>query len=122
METTVGHIKAELVPNCQKIHYFSDGCAGQYKNWTHCYHLCFYASDFAVNCEWNLFATSHSKSHCDGIGCTMKRLTARASLQRTCSEHILTAKEMFTFCENAIPGVKFIYLPAAEINTTFLQE
>jgi len=87
MEAIVGHVKVELVPNCKKIHYFSDGCAGQYKNRKHFYNLCFHASNFAVNCEWNFFATSHGKSPCDGIGGTVKRLTARASLQRTSSGH-----------------------------------
>ena len=118
MEAIVGHVKVELVSNFKTIHYFSDGCAGQYKNRKHFYNLCFHASDFAVNCEWNFFATSHGKSPCDGIGGTVKRLTARASLQRTSSGHILTAEEMFTFCESSIPGVKFIYIPAVEINTT----
>ena len=32
METTVEFIKTKLIPNIQIIHYFSDGCAGQYKN------------------------------------------------------------------------------------------
>ena len=37
-----------------KVHYFSDRCTGQYKNCT------------------NVFANSHGKSPCDGIGGTVK--------------------------------------------------
>ena len=37
---------------------------------------------FAV-LEWHLFATSHGKSPCDGIGGTVKSSLARASLQNT---------------------------------------
>ncbi|KAG1714604.1 Endochitinase [Nymphon striatum] len=36
-----------------------------------------------------VFATSHGKSPCDGIGGTVKRLTAQASLKRTVTGHIL---------------------------------
>ena len=80
-EAIVGHIKVELVPNFKKIHYFSDGFGGQYKNRKHFYNLCFHASDFDVNCEWNFFTTSDGKSPCDGIGGTVKRLRARAIIQ-----------------------------------------
>ena len=38
--------------------------------------------DFEVKCEWHFFATSHGKSACDGIGGVVKRITAKASLQR----------------------------------------
>ncbi|KAJ8871149.1 hypothetical protein PR048_027454 [Dryococelus australis] len=39
-----------------------------------------------------LFATSHGKNMCDGIGGTAKRLAARASLKRPMDGHILTHK------------------------------
>lgn len=42
-----------------------------------------------------LFATSHGKQPCDGIGGTIKRLDSRKSLQQ---ESILTPDEMFNFC------------------------
>ena len=42
----------------------------------------------------NFFATVHSKL-CDGIGGAVKKLTARASLQRPLSLQILSAKTMF---------------------------
>ena len=41
------------------------------------------------------FATSHGKQPCDGIGGTVKRIAAKASLQRTLKNHILTPKAMF---------------------------
>ena len=116
METAVEFIKTSLIPDIKTIHYFSDGSAGQYKNWKHFYNLCFHASDFSIDCKWNFFATSHGKLPCDGIG-TMKRVTARASLQKTTSGHILTAEQMFKFCKEAIPSVNFVYITANEINT-----
>jgi hypothetical protein len=35
-----------------------------------------------VPAEWHCFATSHGKNACDGVGGTLKRLSAKASLQR----------------------------------------
>ena len=77
------------------MHYFSDGCAGQYKNCKNFLNLCLHYGDFRVKCEWNIFATSHGKSPCNGIGRTVKRLVKRASPQRPISNQILTADKMF---------------------------
>ena len=71
------------VPGLKKIHYFSDGCGGQYKNKFNFINVCSHADDFQVQCEWNFFATSHGKGACDGIGGTVKRATYRESLRRT---------------------------------------
>ena len=86
------------LPQVKNIIYFSDGAAGQYKNCKNFINLCFHEKDFGVKAEWNFFATSHGKSPCDGVGGTVKRLVARASLQATTSDHILTPLEMYTWC------------------------
>ena len=44
--------------------------------------LCHHNEDFGMDAEWNFFATSHGKGPCDGLGGTVKRLAAKASLQR----------------------------------------
>ena len=113
IEVAVEFIKTRLIPDFKTIHYFSDGCDGQYKNQKHFYNLCFHASD----CEWNFFATTHGKLPCDGIGGTMERGTAKAGLQKTTSGHILIAEQMFKFCKEAIPSVNVVYITANEINT-----
>ena len=41
------------------------------------------------------FARGHGKSQCDGIGGTLKRLTAKTNLPRHLMCQILTAKDMF---------------------------
>ena len=104
---TVAYIK-EVNPTITKIIYFLDGCAAQYKNCKHFFNLCHHKNDFSVDSVWNFFATSHSKSPCDGIGGTVKRQTAQASLQRTVPDQILYAKDM-KFCEESINGIKFAY-------------
>lgn len=41
------------------------------------YHL----KDFGLHAEWHLFASVHGKGPSDGLGGTLKRLAAKASLQ-----------------------------------------
>ena len=53
-------------------------------------------------CVEFIFATSHGKSVCDGIGGTIKRLAAKASLQHQACGQIVNAEEMFKFCKTEI--------------------
>jgi hypothetical protein len=97
----------------KKIIYFSDGCAGQYKNCKNFIILCHHKEDFGTKAEWNFFATSHGKGPCDGVGETVKRLAAKASLQR-CAEHkldeqILTPTAFYDFCKKNIVNIEFVY-------------
>ena len=68
--------------------------------------------EFGLDAVWNLFATSHGKSPCDGIGGTVKRVTARASLQRPKQSHILTPLQMFDFCSttHSLSTIKFFFI------------
>ena len=86
-------------PQLKKVHYFSDGCAGQYQNKYNFTNLCYHEDGFGVACEWHFFATSHGKNASDGIGRTVKRATACASLQRPAEGQILTPEDRFKFCE-----------------------
>ena len=67
-------------PSVTNVEYFTDGCAGQYKNCKSFLNLCKHKEDFGLHASWLFFATSHGKSPCDGIRGTIKRLTAKASL------------------------------------------
>ena len=60
------------------VKYFTDGCAAQYKNCKSMLNLCHHKDNFGINATWSYFATSHSKSPCDGIGGAVKRTTAKA--------------------------------------------
>ena len=118
LHRTISYIKEELNPALSIIHYFSDGCAAQYKNCKHSINLCHHFHDFSIDCTWNFFSTSHGKSTCDGIGGTLNSLTSQASLQRPSSDQILSAKEMFMFCKGKIEGIMFAYTPSNEIDTS----
>ena len=54
--------------------------------------------------EWNFFATSHSKTACDGIG------TLIASLQHSVSNQIITPCDMLKDCSVNISGIQFYFV------------
>ena len=110
IKQTVDFIKKHIDRDISIIHYFSDGCAGQYKNCKNFLNLCKHFGDFSINCVWSFFATSHGKSPCDGLGGTIKRLTARASLQRPIKNQILTAMEVLEYCQKEVQGIISIYI------------
>ena len=102
-------------PGIKKIHYFTHGCAGQYKNKNNFANLCYHKQDFGLEGEWNFFATSHGKSACDGIGGTVKRLLTKASLQHPYTDPILTSEAIMEFCNKNIPGIHFFNIPPEDI-------
>ena len=111
------HLKLVL-PNIRNIQYFSDGCAGQYKNRKHLYNLCQHSTDFGIDAVWNFFATSHGKSPCDGIGGTVKRVTDRASLQQQKEGHILSPIQTFNFCSTtpSLSSIKFFFISKHQVS------
>lgn len=83
------HLK-ENFPSIDTVEFFSDGCAGQYKNPENFAHLLTYKKKYNLNVKWNFFCTSHGKSPCDGLAGAMKRTLRLASLQRPYDKQILS--------------------------------
>src|SRR5258705_11209492 len=104
-----------IVPNLEKIYYFSDGAASQYKNSKNFSNLRQHDKDFGVAAEWHFFGTSHGKNACDGVGGTVKRLATRASIQMTTGAPIPTAKDLFAWAEKNITGIQFFLVGDEEI-------
>lgn len=73
--------------------------------------LCQHENDFGISAEWNFFATSHGKSACDGVGGTVKRLAARASLRSPFENQIMTPQQLFTWAKNNIGGITILWVP-----------
>ena len=113
-KTLINYLKTTM-ENLQKVLYFSDGCAAQYKNKKKFANLCYHEDDFKVKAEWNFFATSHGKGPCDGAGGTIKRLVTKASLQRTNNDQILNADDMYNFCKDNISGIHFFFISKKDI-------
>ena len=68
-----------------KVHYFTDGCEGQYEN------------------NYKTFAI------------TVKRPATKASLKRPAHNQILTPLDMFSYCESDVTGIKFFYMSSTTI-------
>ncbi|KAK3923447.1 Minor capsid protein L2 [Frankliniella fusca] len=69
----------------------------QYRNKFGFANLACHQEDFNLEAEWNFFETAHGKSPCDGIGGTVKRSAARASIQGV---KIRSAQELSAWAEN----------------------
>ena len=104
LKQTIQFTQNFICDNVSTVHYFSDGCAAQYKN-----------CNLGVKCTWSFFTTSHGKSPCDGIGGTVKRLTSRASLQRPLHNQILNPQQMFEFCHEEIIGITMIFMASENL-------
>lgn len=100
-----------LVPCVSKLIYFSDGAPQQFKNYKNFINIYNHEHDFGVRAEWHFFATPHGKGPCDGIGGTLKRMAARASLQRTPDQQILEPKDLFDWANtpNTLPSITVRY-------------
>ena len=74
--------------------------------------------------EWHFFATSHGKGACDGVGGTVKRLAACASLQRPYSDQIMTPRQLFEWCSQNIQKIQFNYVTVEDykVEKTLLSE
>ena len=71
--------------------------------------LCHHEEDFGILAEWHFSATAHGKGACDGLGGTVKRLSARASLQKPYDDQIMTPRQLFDWATINIPSVHFDY-------------
>lgn len=106
------YIKQNL-PKINKIIYFSDGASVQYKNRKNFINLSHHTQDFKIAAEWHFFPTSHEKGPCDGLGGTLKRQAARASLQRN-ENPIQTPKELFLWATSALLNIQINYFTTSQ--------
>ncbi|KAK2705976.1 hypothetical protein QYM36_016109 [Artemia franciscana] len=97
-------------PEINQVHYFTDGCAGQYKNRNSFKNLTNHHKDFGMKAEHSFFATSHGKSICDGLGGTVKRIFRKGSLQLSDENQIKTATQVYDFCKVNIEKINFHFI------------
>ena len=111
----LSHMK-QLCSGINKIYYFSDGAASQYKNFKNVCNLLYHLDDFALYAEWHFFATSHSKNACDGVGGTVKQKASKASLQVTVVGHILTAKNLYDWGAGHLLNITLFFISKEEVS------
>ena len=107
----ISHLKKEFGnDNVNVMFYFSDGCAGQYKNCKAFLNLCYHKEDFGVGAEWHFFATSHGKGPSDGVGGTVKRQAVIESLRRPYDNQIMSPIDLFNFAVSKLILMKFCFV------------
>ncbi|XP_046689161.1 uncharacterized protein LOC124375086, partial [Homalodisca vitripennis] len=116
-ETLLEYVK-ENYPNVTDVHYYSDGCAGQYKNKYNFMNLSLHEKDFKIKGQWSFFATSHGKTECNGIRGTVKRLVRKASHQRPLDNQILIATTYFQFCQSKIAKINSNFISKDSVDQT----
>lgn len=75
--------------------------------------LNYHKEDFGINAEWHFFATAHGKGPCDGVGGTVKRMAARASLQLPIDAQITTSQGLYEWATkpNNLLKIDVIFSP-----------
>ncbi len=76
--------------------------------------MCYHEDDFGISAEWHFSATAHGKGACDGLGGTVKRFAARASLQKPYTDQIVTPRQLFDWATINVPAVHFDYCSAED--------
>ena len=114
MRVITDHLKLHH-PHVRSVQYFSDGCAGQYKNFKNFMNVCLHEQEFGLAATWSFFATSHGKGPCDGIGGTVKRLARQESLRRE-NDPLNKFEKLLKYCEDEITGVEFFEISADQMN------
>ena len=89
--------------------YFSDGCAGQYKNCKNFMNLCHHSVNFGFEVEWHCLATPHGKGPCNGVGGLLKRMATKASLQRPYQDQIQTPYQLYEFAKQNVSSLNVEY-------------
>ena len=110
-------LMAKLPSSLKKVTYFSDGAAAQYKNRKNFINLCHHKIDFGIPAEWHFFATPHGIGACDGAGGTVKKLAAKASLQRPHDQQIMTPLQLYDWASENIKATFFGYCTTEEYET-----
>ena len=121
-QTTVHYFLTKLfslihndLPHLTSIKHFTDGAASQYKNFKALNNLAFHFHVHKLTAENNFFATSYSKSLCNGIGGTIKTEATNASLRATMDNQIITPDDVYCRAKNNIKGITLFYVLSIKI-------
>ena len=118
LSTLVPTLK-DLHPDLNKIIYFSDGCAAQYKNRFNLINLLHHEQDFGIGAEWNFFATSHGKNACDGDRWDFEKKCNKSQSSTAYNNQILTAQDFYEHRCEKITSVKCYFVPKEEVEAAF---
>ena len=103
-------LKEKFGEKPMKVFYFSDGCAGQYKNCKNFMNLCHHSVDFGVEAEWH-FTRQGAVRWCWGL---LKTIATKASLQRPYQDQIQTPHQVYEFAKQNVPSLNVEYFTVGD--------
>ena len=103
----------KLVTNVNKLHYWSDGAASQFKNRFNLSSIIYHQEDFGNEATWNFFETAHGKGLCHGIGAEVKRAVWHSILQSR--EVVTSAKGFFETAQSLCKKINVLYIPKQKV-------
>ena len=89
LKQTVHFIQNFICDNVSTVHYFSDGCAAQYKNCKNFLNLCFHQQDFGVKCTWSFFARWHRQN----LQSKFAETTAQSNIESPTNVWVLSRRD-----------------------------
>jgi hypothetical protein len=99
-------------PMIEKLYFFTDGCAAQYKSFKMTLNIAAFKKDFNLEVELNYFASGHRKNACDGVGGTLKRMAEESSLREKLIE---TPLAFFELCDQKVEKIQAVWINTEEI-------
>lgn len=104
----------KVLPTVNRIHYYTDGCASQYKSKKYFLNLLHHLNDFGIHATHHFHATSHGKGPIDGVGGTSKREVYQASMK---GENILNASEFHQYLVKKNTAISSSLITESEYST-----
>ena len=108
----------EHVPDLHVVHFWSDGCGGQFKS-----KFCFallgrYPQDLKIT--WNYFESHHGKGPVDGIGGSVK--TAMYRDVKACKVVFSSAQQFADYATQHVKGITIVYVAKDDIELRTLED
>ena len=107
----------DLVPTITTFHFWSDGCAGQFRSQFVFRSFCYYPAD--INLTWSYGEAHHFKGPHDGIGGTVKRKVFREVVS---GKIVIENAQQFAKAADQLCNITVMYLDAADIESPDLSD
>ncbi|KAK3933277.1 RNA-splicing ligase RtcB-like protein [Frankliniella fusca] len=114
-EKLIKYLEEKIGRKVEKLYYWSDGAASQYKNRKNVSNIAHHEKDFNTPCQWHFFATSHGKSTCDSAAGAAKRSAALESKRRVDCEPIANPVQLYEYLKGSSKAMDFVYVSKLKV-------
>jgi len=109
-ETLLKYLEVKTGRKVEKVYYWSDGAAAQYKNRKNVSNIAHHRVDFNINGEWHFFPTSHGKSVCDAAAGAAKRSAAQESKRRVDGDPISDPVQLYEYLKGSSKSMDYAFV------------